>query len=449
MAPAKKGDLTETETKLIDRVLYGTTEEVSSLLLEPSVRVDCLDQTGMTPLQHAAFRGKKDVCQMLLARGADVNSNYHDNGYSTLMFAALSGNVDVTRLMLESGANPNHINSVNRTATQMAAFVGQHQCVYVINGYFAGSDLDYYTVPQGLEKEAKLPKEVAPALLKLINSIDLYPVRVSLLLKENPELLHESYKVCKVLDCIVEKNMKSREPNDVLALKLHYFATVIRHAVKAENIDVWIKSLMKGRDSDGFPELQDRLIRQSLKDFPYIDCQLLQHIVRQLAPIKIGDTPAISILCAAINGQQFGADSDNNCSTCGVANASKKCSVCKMVHYCNQQCQKLHWPSHKKFCKQLTVKFQILEEERIKREEEEKRLEEEKRRLKEENKLEEEKKKQEADVANEMEKLNAGGDKSSGWDVPVTHWENAPLMRSWSRIDPLRSRWHHRTVRNL
>ena len=45
----------------------------------------------MTPLQHAAFRGKKDVCQLLLARGADVNSNYHDNSYSTLMFAALSG----------------------------------------------------------------------------------------------------------------------------------------------------------------------------------------------------------------------------------------------------------------------------------------------------------------------------------------------------------------------
>ena len=44
---------------------------------------------------------------------------------------------------------------------------------------------------------------------------------------------------------------------------------------------------MKGRDSDGYPEMQDRLIRQAFKDFPFIDCQLLQHIVRQLAPIKI------------------------------------------------------------------------------------------------------------------------------------------------------------------
>lgn len=48
-------------------------------------------QQGMTPLQHAAFRAKKEVCELLLAHGADVNSNYHKDRYSCLMFAALSG----------------------------------------------------------------------------------------------------------------------------------------------------------------------------------------------------------------------------------------------------------------------------------------------------------------------------------------------------------------------
>ena len=52
--------------------------------------MDCF-QTGMTPLQHAAFKGRADICQLLLNNGADVNSNYHDNNYSTLHFAALSG----------------------------------------------------------------------------------------------------------------------------------------------------------------------------------------------------------------------------------------------------------------------------------------------------------------------------------------------------------------------
>lgn len=48
-------------------------------------------QTGMTPLQHAAFRGRKEMVELLLANGADVNADKHENSYSTLMFAALSG----------------------------------------------------------------------------------------------------------------------------------------------------------------------------------------------------------------------------------------------------------------------------------------------------------------------------------------------------------------------
>ena len=46
-------------------------------------------------------------------------------------------------------------------------------------------------------------------------------------------------------------------------------------------------SLVKGREADGFPEMQDRLVRQALKEFPYPESQLLQQLVRQIAPIKI------------------------------------------------------------------------------------------------------------------------------------------------------------------
>ena len=45
----------------------------------------------MTPLQHAAFRGKYDVADLLLSAGANVNSDEHENKYTALMFAALSG----------------------------------------------------------------------------------------------------------------------------------------------------------------------------------------------------------------------------------------------------------------------------------------------------------------------------------------------------------------------
>lgn len=41
------------------------------------------------------------------------------------------------------------------------------------------------------------------------------------------------------------------------------------------------------------------------------------------------------------------------CGGCGAhSTALKACSRCKNVRYCNQHCQKLHWPDHKQYCKE-------------------------------------------------------------------------------------------------
>jgi ankyrin repeat protein len=59
----------------------------------------------MTPLQHAAFRGRREMVELFLANGADVNSNKHENSYSTLMFASLSGITDIMVHVFESTYN--------------------------------------------------------------------------------------------------------------------------------------------------------------------------------------------------------------------------------------------------------------------------------------------------------------------------------------------------------
>lgn len=369
------------ENKLMDAILKDGVQEVAALLKEPGVRVDCLDQTGMTPLQHAAFKGRADLCRLFLDHGADVNSSYHENSYSTLHFAALSGNMEVTRMILEAGAKVDHTNSVNRTASQMAAFVGQHQCVRAINNFFPRDQLERFTVPKGFEKEPKLPPHLVQPLLRLINFTNIHPVKIALYLKEHRELVLESYKVAKVLDIIVEESMKSRDTNDPLSIKCHYFASIIRHANKSlknseDTLDGFVKFLVKGREADGFTENQERLIRQALKEFPYVDSQLLQQLVRQIAPVKIGDSPtALSTLISGIYGPAF--EDDNTCSTCGEAKAEKKCSACKCVTYCNQTCQKMHWPTHKKFCKKMAEEVKQALEEQLTAEEERKRREEE------------------------------------------------------------------------
>ncbi|XP_022106491.1 ankyrin repeat and MYND domain-containing protein 2-like isoform X2 [Acanthaster planci] len=364
--------------------LFDNIELIRQLLSSPDVSVNCLDDHGMTPIQHAAFKAKVPICELLLANGADVNINEHENGYTTLMFAALSGNTEVTRMMLEAGAKTTPVNSVGRTAAQMAGFVGQHACVSIINNYFSRDDIDYYTKKQGFEKDPKLKPELAPIVHKLILQTNLNPVKLILFIKEHEKLLSESVGVARVLDVICEKQMKISDTNEVLAMKTHYLACVLRmchkyDVDKLDGIDGLLKYLLRGREPDGEKLVMEKVIREAIRDFPYHESELLQTMVRNIANVKPGDDPsALTILSQGINGSRS-VETEEICITCGETKAAKKCSACKTVNYCNQACQKLHWFTHKKVCKKLAedyLRLQKLNEE-LEEKENRKRAEEE------------------------------------------------------------------------
>uniref|UniRef100_A0A9J8CXG8 Ankyrin repeat and MYND domain containing 2a n=1 Tax=Cyprinus carpio carpio TaxID=630221 RepID=A0A9J8CXG8_CYPCA len=294
MSAPKKGDLTDTEKELLLVIAAGNVQEASRLLGSKDVRVNCLDEYGMTPLMHAAYKGKADMCKLLLQHGADVNCNEHEHGYTALMFAGLSGKTDITWMMLDAGAETDAVNSVGRTAAQMAAFVGQHDCVTVINNFFSRARLDYYTKPQGLEKEPKLPPKLSGPLHKIIMSTNLNPVKIVMLVKENPLLMDvEALEKCrKVLELICEKCIKQQDMNEVLAMKMHYLSCVLQKCgsflkERQDKLDGLIKSLLKGRDGDGFLVFQEKFIRECIRKFPYCDATLLQQLVRSIAPVEI------------------------------------------------------------------------------------------------------------------------------------------------------------------
>ncbi|KAK1173162.1 ankyrin repeat and MYND domain-containing protein 2-like [Acipenser oxyrinchus oxyrinchus] len=360
MAPPKKGDLTDEEKVLVHAIAEGNVQEASRVLGCKGVRVNSLDEHGMTPLMHAAYKGKEDMCKLLLQHGADVNCNEHEYGYTALMFAGFSGNKNITWMMLEAGADTNVVNSIGRTAAQMAAFVGQHDCVTVINNFFPRERLDYYTKPQGLDKEAKLTPKLAGPLHKIIMMTNLHPVKIVMMVRENALLADVAAlgKCYRVLDLICEKCIKQRDMNEVLAMKMHYISFILQKCItflkeREDKLDGLIKSLLKGRDTDGFPSYQEKLIRDCIRKFPYCDATLLQQLVRSIAPVEIGNDPtALSVLTQAITGQVGFIDGEF-CTACGEKGADKRCSVCKMVLYCAQDCQKQHWFTHKKVCMKL------------------------------------------------------------------------------------------------
>ena len=349
------------EENLMKAITDSSSAEVEALMRTGKLNLNFTDENGMTPLENACYKGRHDIAKLLIERGADVNSKKHLHGYTALMFAALGGHVSVVSLLLEHGADAAAKNSVNRTAAQMAAFVGQHKAVTVINNFVPREEVECFTKAAGLEKEPKLPPHLLNPLLTFIRRINVNPVRVAMHLTDSEVLLEQNQKVVRVLETLCEREMGKEDSNEPLAMKYHHLSFLTKHIVNAyeksadeeTKLQTLCKVWLKG-DENGFPVTLENLLRQSIKEFPFRDSSIFLQLVKTLYNVPVGSEPsAITILAKSINGQK-GFDEDAPvCSTCGECAPSKKCSQCKSVQYCDQNCQKMHWFTHKKICPKL------------------------------------------------------------------------------------------------
>lgn len=362
-------DSCEYGKKLRESINAGNMDQVRQILAD-GVNVDYADEDGMTPLQHAAYKGNMELCEMLLTHGADVNYSAHDSGYTPLMFAALSGKKDIVRVLLEHGACVGLVNSVQRTSAQMAAFIGQHEIVSLINNFFSPKDLEYYCQPQGLETEPKLPPALFPALYRYVINVNLNPVKLSFILRENIELINNADCVIRVLDLLCEKMMKQRDTNEILAMKFCYLSYVLSQAAECQQksgdgpvLETWIKHLLKSSEIEEMPGNQDQLVCSMLKEFPYVESHLFQQIVRTITT-SAASASALRVLISCINGQHFASAEDRSCSTCSEL-GGKTCKNCKSVFYCNKECQKVHWFVHKKQCSSLAAEQKAMEMQKL------------------------------------------------------------------------------------
>ncbi len=91
------------EVELLQAIDRGDIDRVK-VLLKANLNVNArIGQT--TALCRAAFEGRCEITQLLIAAGADVNQRASEGYFNPLLYAAYGGNLAVVRVLLEAGAD--------------------------------------------------------------------------------------------------------------------------------------------------------------------------------------------------------------------------------------------------------------------------------------------------------------------------------------------------------
>lgn len=105
--------------------------EVVRFLISDQVKADpCAARiNNFTPLHSAAMHGHADICEELLAVGANVNIQTEPQGYAPLHSAAFAGHLKAIKVLLVHGANLNLRNYRNERPVDTAQRQNQWEAV--------------------------------------------------------------------------------------------------------------------------------------------------------------------------------------------------------------------------------------------------------------------------------------------------------------------------------
>jgi len=119
-------------TALIYAAHYGH-REICEMLISEGCDVDIQNSIGNTALRFAAWFGHKEICEMILSKGCNIDiQNVYGN--AALSSAAIKGCKEICEMILSKGANINMQNIWGHTALIRAAWKGHEEvCDFLIS----------------------------------------------------------------------------------------------------------------------------------------------------------------------------------------------------------------------------------------------------------------------------------------------------------------------------
>jgi ankyrin repeat protein len=85
---------------------FTTTKEIAELLIAKGADVNAESQRGSTPLHEAASSGHKEIAELLIANGANVNAR-NNYKWTPLHYAAVRSDKEIIELLIAEGADVN------------------------------------------------------------------------------------------------------------------------------------------------------------------------------------------------------------------------------------------------------------------------------------------------------------------------------------------------------
>jgi hypothetical protein len=114
---------------------FGDAPDATEWLIKHGARVDVRGVNEWTALHAACRAGYEGIVRVLVAHGADVNTNtVIDGGWTPLMQACAVGNRKLVELLLDHGADPSVRNTYEGgTARDIAAKHGHHELAALLD----------------------------------------------------------------------------------------------------------------------------------------------------------------------------------------------------------------------------------------------------------------------------------------------------------------------------
>ncbi|KAL7656775.1 hypothetical protein ACMYSQ_005847 [Aspergillus niger] len=116
---------------LLSVTAAGNKGAVWLLLTHSDMRTEITNHNGQTPLSLAAENGQEDIVQMLLERGASIDTKNSDS-QTPLSLAAANGHERIVQMLLKRGATTETKSSIDQTPLSSAAENGHEKIVQML-----------------------------------------------------------------------------------------------------------------------------------------------------------------------------------------------------------------------------------------------------------------------------------------------------------------------------